>query len=182
MQLDMVLLPEYLLWHLGRLCRLLFISLSPQVCCRHLSTLCYHTAEADMPLSGHCQIKRSESCSCVCNIDFVFQEQKATTNPGLDGKISKTELELVKLWPGHRSWLFGKGEAALAAAGRLWGTRDRQQAQAATGISCLACPFPLPLMIMQEAPALRGYRGREAAWLCGDKNALSGIRGAHMGW
>lgn len=68
-----MLLLEYLLWLLGRLCSLPSISLSPQACCWHLGTLCHHTAEGDTSLSGCYPGKRPESRrSCICKLDFVF--------------------------------------------------------------------------------------------------------------
>lgn len=108
MQLDLVSLLEYLLWLLGRLCRLPSISLPPQACCWHLGTLCPHNAEGDTQLSGRCQVKRPEPGSCVCKVDFVFQERRASTNPGPDGKTSETELGRA-----------GGGEAVAATPGGL---------------------------------------------------------------
>lgn len=108
MWLDLVLLLEYLLWILGRLCRLPSISLIAQVCCWHLVILCHHFAEGNAPLSGCCQVKRPKSASCICKIDFALQEKRANTNPEPYGETSKTELGRA-----------GEGEAVAAASDSL---------------------------------------------------------------
>lgn len=83
MQLELVLMLEYSLWLLCRLCRLLSISLPSAVL----------QGDWGAPHFGFCQVNKPESGSCVYKGDFVLsQERRTGTETGLGGKTSNTEL------------------------------------------------------------------------------------------